>query len=100
MFTKHAKHALCFKWQICCYQLSSCVSSVDDGTGTIPCCHWRPANMTDEEHPVHEHGQLVAVQGKISTFREQRQVTATFIRILDSSACCIPNLLLKLLQGE
>ena len=58
---------------------------MDDGTGTVPCCYWRQANTTDEDRLLYEHGQLVTIQGKISTFREQRQVTVSLIRILTLS---------------
>ncbi|CAH3188410.1 unnamed protein product [Porites evermanni] len=57
---------------------------VDDGSGTILCCKWHPAasdlkSTCSGNRELYNLGQLVTVQGKISTFREQRQLTVDFI---------------------
>lgn len=53
---------------------------VDDGSGTIPCCRWRQSEESvDNGQEQLNLGQLVTVQGKISVFREQRQLTVDLI---------------------
>lgn len=53
---------------------------VDDGSGTISCCKWHSQDLsTGQEY--YDLGQLVTVQGKISVFREQRQLTIDLICI-------------------
>ena len=57
--------------------------AVDDGTATISCCQWKSTSIaSDKEGEKHELGQLVVVQGKISTFREERELTVDHISIL------------------
>mgnify|MGYP002803539409 FL=1 len=49
---------------------------VDDGTGRISCCVWRDQNReTDLVEAT--FGDLVTMMGKISTFREERQITVS-----------------------
>ena len=56
--------------------------TVDDGSGTIPCCRWRQSEESvDNGQEQLNLGQLVTVQGKISVFREQRQLTVDLICI-------------------
>jgi len=53
---------------------------VDDGSGMIPCCRWRQSDESvDNGQEQLNLGQLVTVQGKISVFREQRQLTVDLI---------------------
>jgi len=53
---------------------------VDDGSGTIPCCRWHSSDhSSDSAVGKFSLGQLVTVQGKISVFREQRQLTVDLI---------------------
>lgn len=48
---------------------------VDDGSGTIACCCWHSSDPNEDRRESYNLGQLVTVQGKISVFREQRQLT-------------------------
>ena len=52
---------------------------VDDGSGTIACCWWESAEKDRGE--LCNLGQLVTVQGTITVFREQRQLTVDKICI-------------------
>lgn len=53
---------------------------VDDGSGTIACCRWNQSDQSmDSGRELLKLGQLVTVQGKISVFREQRQLTVDLI---------------------
>lgn len=55
---------------------------VDDGSGTISCCKWHSLDRsTSRGQETYELGQLVTVQGKISVFREQRQLIINLIYI-------------------
>ena len=54
---------------------------VDDGSGTIGCCCWHSSDPNEERRELYDLGQLVTVQGKISVFREQRQLTVDQICI-------------------
>nr|XP_058952214.1 CST complex subunit STN1-like isoform X1 [Pocillopora verrucosa] len=51
---------------------------VDDGSGTISCCKWHSQDLSTGQES-YDLGQLVTVQGKISVFREQRQLTIDLI---------------------
>ncbi|XP_027050080.1 CST complex subunit STN1-like isoform X1 [Pocillopora damicornis] len=51
---------------------------VDDGSGTISCCKWHSQDLNTGQES-YDLGQLVTVQGKISVFREQRQLTIDLI---------------------
>lgn len=53
---------------------------VDDGSGTISCCKWHSQDLSTGQES-YDLGQLVTVQGKISVFREQRQLTIDLICI-------------------
>ena len=53
---------------------------VDDGSGTISCCKWHSQDLNTGQES-YDLGQLVTVQGKISVFREQRQLTIDLICI-------------------
>ena len=53
---------------------------VDDGSGTICCCKWHSQDLSTGQES-YDLGQLVTVQGKISVFREQRQLTIDLICI-------------------
>lgn len=60
--------------------MMNCV--VDDGSGTISCCKWHSLDLnTGRGQESYDLGQLVTVQGKISVFREQRQLTVDLICI-------------------
>ena len=54
---------------------------VDDGSGTIPCCCWHSSDPNEDRTQSYNLGQLVTVHGKISVFREQRQLTVDQICI-------------------
>ena len=48
----------------------------------MPCCRWRQSDESvDNGQEQLNLGQLVTVQGKISVFREQRQLTVDLICI-------------------
>lgn len=48
----------------------------------MPCCRWRQSDESvDNGQGLLNLGQLVTVQGKISVFREQRQLTVDLICI-------------------
>lgn len=58
--------------------MMNCV--VDDGSGTISCCKWHSLDLNaGRGQESYDLGQLVTVQGKISVFREQRQLTVDLI---------------------
>lgn len=60
--------------------MMNCV--VDDGSGTISCCKWHSLDLNaGRGQESYDLGQLVTVQGKISVFREQRQLTVDLIYI-------------------
>ncbi|XP_028409616.1 CST complex subunit STN1-like [Dendronephthya gigantea] len=50
---------------------------VDDGTGFLPCCMWHDQSNGIEA----DFGDLVTVMGRISTFREERQITLSKLNI-------------------
>ncbi|KAJ7379998.1 CST complex subunit STN1 [Desmophyllum pertusum] len=53
---------------------------VDDGSGTISCCRWHSSDPSvNRTRELYNLGQLVTVQGKISVFREQRQLAVDLI---------------------
>ena len=54
---------------------------VDDGSGTIACCWWHSEDLSEDRRELYNLGQLVTVKGKISVFREQRQLTVDQIYI-------------------
>lgn len=54
---------------------------VDDGSATIACCCWHSSDPSEDRRESYDLGQLVTVQGKISVFREQRQLTVDQICI-------------------
>ena len=58
---------------------SKSFSTVDDGTATMSCCQWRLDSGEGCEK--FELGQLVVVQGKIATFRGERQLNVDSISI-------------------
>jgi OB-fold nucleic acid binding domain. len=47
---------------------------VDDGTGVIGCCVWLNTNEFDERVFEYKHGDLVSVSGKLTIFREEREI--------------------------
>ncbi|XP_032219601.2 CST complex subunit STN1 isoform X2 [Nematostella vectensis] len=55
---------------------------VDDGSGSIDCCQWQKDDP-DEDRITLELGELICVQGKITAFREKRQITVDFIYPLE-----------------
>ncbi len=55
------------------------ISPVDDGTGVINCTQWRRTDDSNEGLCVASRGQLVSVFGKVSEFREEKQITVTSI---------------------
>jgi hypothetical protein len=55
------------------------VFDVDDGTGVISCCLWRPGKDSDDGVPNLELGQLVTVQGRVTLYLGARQITASAI---------------------
>ncbi|XP_031552415.1 CST complex subunit STN1-like [Actinia tenebrosa] len=57
------------------------VYGVDDGTGIISGCYWKINSSTIDLYCL---GQLVTFQGKLTTFRDQRQLTVTSI-VLESN---------------
>ena len=66
---------------------------VDDGSGTIACCKWHSSDPNvDRRQESYNLGQLVTVQGKISVFREQRQLTVDLI--------CIQELYVKSISSS
>ena len=54
-------------------------STVDDGTAVISCVQWRKSDDSDQGIFIPTLGQLVSVFGKISEFREERQLTVSSI---------------------
>lgn len=58
---------------------------MDDGTGLITCNLWRNEDSLYANFPDLELGQLVNVQGKLNTFRNEKRINITHIRIL----CCL-----------
>ena len=54
-------------------------SIVDDGTAVIACCQWRKAEDSDENLFIPKLGQLISVFGKVSEFREEKQLTVSTI---------------------
>lgn len=55
------------------------MSTVDDGTGTIQCCHWRPVEGSEQGMVVPELGNLVSVFGKLSEYNGRRQIRVSNI---------------------
>ena len=62
-----------------CHLLYPIASTVDDGTAVISCVQWRKSDDSDQGIFVPTLGQLVSVFGKISEFREERQLTVSSI---------------------
>ena len=54
---------------------------VDDGSGVIPCCQWRKEEDSEEGLVIPQLGQLVSVYGRVSEYREERQVKVNAICI-------------------
>ena len=54
---------------------------VDDGSGVIPCCQWRKEADSEEGLVIPQLGQLVSVYGRVSEYREERQVKVNVICI-------------------
>ena len=52
---------------------------VDDTTGVLLCCQWRKEKDSDEGLFVPKLGQLVSIFGRVSEFRNERQLTITTI---------------------
>ena len=48
---------------------------MDDGTGVIGCCVWLNAKEFDSRILDYKHGELLSLSGKISIFREQREIS-------------------------
>ena len=55
--------------------------TVDDGSGVIPCCQWRKEADSEEGLVIPQLGQLVSVYGRVSEYREERQVKVNAICI-------------------
>ena len=65
----------------------SSLPSVDDGTGAIKCSWWRGQTSSHEQDQQQSEaaitlGNLVTVMGRISLFREQREIMVNTISIL------------------
>lgn len=76
-FSHNLLKAFCYWW---CWLFLLLI--VDDGSGTIACCRWHQSDRSvDNGKELYNLGQLVTVQGKISVFREQRQLTVDLICI-------------------
>jgi len=54
---------------------------VDDGSGVISCCQWRKVVDSDEGMVIPKLGQLVSVFGRVSEYREERQIKVNAITI-------------------
>eukprot|EP00742_Colponemidia_sp_Colp-10_P007115 GILJ01007643.1.p1 GENE.GILJ01007643.1~~GILJ01007643.1.p1 ORF type:complete len:326 (+),score=50.86 GILJ01007643.1:45-1022(+) len=56
---------------------------IDDGTGLIPCMCWLEADAAQSatEPAILELGALVNVRGKLSTYRQERQIVVSTIRV-------------------
>lgn len=52
---------------------------VDDGTGVLSCAQWREKDDSDEGLFIPKLGQLVSVWGKVSEYRDVKQLTVTTI---------------------
>ena len=52
--------------------------TVDDGTGLLPCVDWLNSRDGDSKR-IFELGMLVDLQGKLSEYRGQKQVTIELI---------------------
>ena len=59
---------------------------VDDGTGCVSCCVWRSQNR-EMDMVEATFGDIVRVVGKITKFREKRQITVSTFRILNLRKC-------------
>lgn len=57
----------------------STLTLVDDGTGVLSCTQWREQEDSDRGLYIPSLGQLVAVWGKLSEYKEVRQLTVTTI---------------------
>jgi len=53
--------------------------TVDDGTGVLRCTHWREKDDSDKGLMIPELGQLVSIWGKLSEFRDVKELTVTDI---------------------
>ncbi|EDO46763.1 predicted protein [Nematostella vectensis] len=67
-------------WTLFCFCMDDL--PVDDGSGSIDCCQWQKDDP-DEDRITLELGELICVQGKITAFREKRQITVDFIYPLE-----------------
>ena len=54
---------------------------MDDGSGVVPCCQWRKTEDSDQGLVIPPLGQLVSVFGRVSEFRDERQIKVLFIGI-------------------
>lgn len=52
---------------------------VDDGTGVLPCCQWRKNEDSEEGLFVPRLGQLVSIFGRLSEYRNEKQLTITHL---------------------
>ncbi|KAI8324282.1 hypothetical protein GQ54DRAFT_296275 [Martensiomyces pterosporus] len=61
------------------------VYHVDDGTGVIPCVKFTTQEEQDDPamRQSHELGSTICVQGRLSSFRDQRQVIINTCRTVD-----------------
>lgn len=50
---------------------------MDDGTGVLRCTQWRKEDDSEEGLFIPELGQLVAVWGKVTEFREEKELAVT-----------------------
>ena len=59
---------------------------VDDGTGIIRCSWWRgQSDCDDESQPPVSLGNLVTVYGRVSVYRNQREIMISTISIFAMS---------------
>eukprot|EP00743_Colponemidia_sp_Colp-15_P008076 GILK01008751.1.p1 GENE.GILK01008751.1~~GILK01008751.1.p1 ORF type:complete len:325 (-),score=39.44 GILK01008751.1:122-1096(-) len=56
---------------------------IDDGTGLIPCMSWLEADtaQSTRQPTILELGALVNVRGKLSTYKQERQIVVSTIRV-------------------
>lgn len=54
-------------------------TAVDDGTGVLPCCKWRKKEDSDEGLFIPRLGQLVSIFGRLSEYRNEKQLTITHL---------------------
>ena len=73
------------------------ILSVDDGTGVITCCQWRVVEDSGCGLTVPVLGQLVSVFGRVSEFREEKQIKVSAIRI-PAMSVCVPACMLAFVR--